>query len=351
MRVYRFLFIVSSFTTVPLFGQQKIIYDSLLINFGRIEMHLPENVDTVRDHRSLPQNCVGIEEKTKYVFIPVDNLIVTKKPLSREIQNIFAQSNDSSKKYRLEINEFSIDKKSNFFRTNYICNAAISIYVLDSSLKPHYLGALLYENSTSAGCQKKYRAQGYENAMDDWKMKFTSDFQEVSSSLDKDLKIQLPNFRKELNATQKNMLINTELFIGKNSWVTDGEIIFSRPEAQTSFFRQAYSLRYRNEVNFEAFETSIYNRQKYQRLSSSFILTAKSKFFIGFNRWKGDEYKNKGLQDIFIIDFSSGVNLVWNRFYKNGITLGVGLMGNITYLVSEDFAFKPYGLIQIGIKL
>ena len=331
-----------------------MIYDSLLIDFGKYEsIHINAFVDTIRDLRNMPPKCVAITEKNKYVFVPVDNLVVTKKPISSEISSMFLQKPDSNltKKYRIEINEFNIGSRKGMLQTVYTCNSAISVYSLDSTMKPHFSGTLLYENTISIFPKKKHLELGYENVIDNWKEQFADDFQKINTCYGQDSVCQLPNFRKEINAAKKNMFVNMETCIGSGSFLIDGEIIFSRPESQKDFFRSAYSLRYRNEKKYEAFETSIYNKQKYHRLSDEFLLILKSGFFVGFNRWKGDEYKNHGLEDVFLLNCSACQNIVWNRFFKNGITLGAGIMEDVTFIYSENFVFKPYAVIQIGIKL
>jgi hypothetical protein len=346
------LFLVLIFSASHLAGQ-KMVYDSLVIDFGKNNLSINAFVDTVRDLRNLPHNCVSINEKTKYVFIPVDNLFVIKKSLANEIRLMFLQKPDSiaGKKYRLEINEFVIDSRKSLFRATYTCNAAISVYSLDSTMKPHFTGTLLYENNISLSPKKKHPALGYEKIITDWKMHFFGDFQVINSCYGKDQICSLSNFRQELNATKKNMLTNIETCLGTDSWLADGEIIFSRPEAQKSFFREAYSLRYRNEKKYEAFETSIINKQNCLRVSDAFLFILKSKFFLGFNRWKGDEYKNHGLEDVLNLDLSISQNMVWNRFYKNGVTIGLGVMENLTYIYSESYKFKLYAVVQLGIKI
>jgi hypothetical protein len=349
-----FTFLLALLFSIFDLSGQKMVYDSLVINFGNCDVtQINARVDTIRDLRIMPHNCVAINEMTKYAFIPVDNLVITKKLLSKEIANLFYQKPEPNfvNKYQLEINEFIINTKKELFKTSYTCNVAISVYSIDTSMNRHFSGILLYENNASYSPRKKNLKLGYEKIIDTWKTQFISDFKKINSCYGVDPNCQLSNYRNELHAAKKNMLINTETIIGANSWLVDGEIIFSRPEAQKSFFRQAYSLRYRNEKKYEAFETSLYNNQNYQRVSDAFLFALKSKFFIGINRWKENEYKNHGLEDVLLLDFSFSQNIVWNRLFKNGITLGIGVMENLTYIYSNDFTFKPYAVVQFGVKL
>ena len=77
----------------------------------------------------------------------------------------------------------------------------------------------------------------------------------------------------------------------------------------------------------------------------------KSKMFFGVNRWNENEYSKHGLEDLFLLDYSLSQHITMNRFYKKGITLGLGIMEDLTYIYSQNLSFKPYFVVQAGFKL
>jgi hypothetical protein len=345
--MYRYLaiFLIILLPNASLFGQ-KMVYDSVLIEFGFIKnLKINAYADTVLDKRSTKPASIGVYEKVKYLFIPVDKYVMLYQPLSGEIKNLFSNDSDSIKKIKLEIRQFDVNtRKRDFLSTSYICNAAISVYSLSNN-KENFEGTFLYENEVA---KTRKSDVGYEAAIDDWKIKFIEDMQKILNCNDT---CKIYNFRKEPNAWRKNMLVNSEFAVGPGSWLIDAEIVFSRPESEKKFYREGSCLRLRKEKKYESFETSLKNKQTFIRLNDNYLFVMKTKTFLGLNRWNANEYKKHGLEDVFLLDISLSQQIMYNKFYKRSITAGLGIMEDVTYLYSENFKFHPYLLIQLGIKL
>ena len=338
------------FIVFPYFVQgQKFISDSLVVEFGKSNLHqIKAIVDTVIDQRNLSPNCIAITERKKYYNVPIDYRILTSKPLGTEIKELFSNQPDSSlKNYKLEIKEFTIRSIPKSSKDHFSCNSIISIY----STQPNaYIGTLVYETSDVLKRNKKQPQKEYEAFIDSWKNKFITDMNAIALQTSTEPTISIPNLIKKQSDFRKNMILSTDVAIGTDSWVVDGEIMFSRPEPQAKFYRQGNILRYRHEKTYESLEFPISNRQYNYRLNNNFVFVSKQKLFWGLNYWADNEYAKHGIQDLLLFDFSATQSIVYNPFYKRGIVCGLGIMESATYIYSEQVKYKPYIILQIGIK-
>ncbi|HEY4786168.1 MAG TPA: hypothetical protein VIH57_08960 [Bacteroidales bacterium] len=343
-----------SFLTVLSFScyGQKFVSDSLVVNFGTAGLQkINATIDTVIDQRNLKPNCIAITERKRYFNVPIDYRILTSKPLYAGFTEMFSNKPDSLTygKYMLEIKEFVINSEPDFFKNKYTCNSIISVY----SVKDHkktYKGALVYETQHAVKKSKKQPQKEYETFIDFWKIGFIADMNAIVRLSTVDSTFSLPNLIKQSDF-RKNMILSSDIALGLDSWLIDGEIMFSRPEPGPQFFRRGNTLRYRHEKRYESLEFSIANKQYNYRLNPKFLFLFKSNLFWGLNCWNNNEFSKHGLQDIFLLDFSASQHILYNPFYKRSIIFGLGIMEDVTYIYSEETKFKPYLVLQIGIKL
>jgi hypothetical protein len=353
MSRYLFTTIIFIVFTGSLWGQ-RLIYDSLAVEFGSPgrPVHCI-NIDTVTDDRKTNPAIIGVNEINRYMVIPVDRYVVLENTLSHEIMRMFV-SDDKSRGgnvLRLEINEFDVFARKQMFRKKYVTYANISLLSKSKDGNFHHEGNLLYETTASPGGFMAKPKQGYQAVLDRWKDQFTEDMIQVSSCIQTGSFCQIPNLIDESRSLRDNLIVSTEISIWNDSWLADGEIIFSRPESQRRFFRKAYGLRYRREHKLQSLEYSISNDQFNFRISDNFLLTLKSKLFFGLNLWTSEEFRGHGFEDIFLLDYSLGPGILFNPYYKRGIVFGTGLTGSVTFIYSEGFSVKPYITIQLGIKI
>lgn len=330
---------------------QKFVSDSLVIEFGKSNLHQIKAIaDTVIDQRNLKPNCIAITERKKYYNVPIDYRILTSKPLGSEIKELFSNQSDSTfKNYKLEIKEFTIRSIPKSSKDHFFCNSIISVYATRPQPSA-YLGTLVYEASDVVKRNKKQPQKGYEAFINSWKGRFAADMNAIANQATSEPTISLPNLIKKQSDFRKNMILSTDVAIGADSWVVDGEIMFSRPEPQAQFYRQGSILRYRHEKTYESLEFPISNRQYNHRLNNNFVFVLKPKLFWGLNYWADNEYAKHGLQDLLLLDLSATPSIVYNPFYKRSIVCGLGIMGSATYIYSEQVRFKSYIVFQIGIK-
>jgi hypothetical protein len=350
----RYILLIFLFIIFPLsVSAQKFVSDSLVVEFGKYESKkINATVDTIIDQRNLKPNCIAIAEKKKYYNIPIDYRILISKPLITGVKEMFLNKPDgiTDHNYRLEIKEFNISSESEFRKNHYTCNSIISVYSVINN-KNTYKGTLVYETQSSIKKNKKQPQKEYETVLDSWKGDFASDMNGIIQHSSNDSTFSLPNLIINQSDFRKNMIMSLDIAYGLNSWVVDGEIMFSHPEPKQQFFRQGSILRYRHEKKYESLEFSIANTQYNYRLNHNFVFVIKPKFFWGLNYWNNDEFSNHGLQDILLLDFSVSQSILFNPFYKRSVICGLGIMENATYIYSEQVKFKPYIVFQIGIKL
>jgi len=287
------------------------------------------------------------------MVIPVDRYVVLENPLSCEIMKMFVSDDElpDGNVLRLQINEFDVFSRKQMFRTKYVTHANISLLSKSEDGSCHHDGNLLYETTASPGGFMAKPKQGYQAVLDRWKEQFAGDMIQVSSCIQTGSVCQVQNLIGKSRSLRNNLIVNMETSIWHDSWLADGEIIFSRPESQRRFFRKAYGIRYRREHKLQSLEYSISNDQFNFRISDNFLLVLKSKLFFGFNLWTNEEFRGRGFEDIFLLDYSLGPGILFNPYYKRGITFGTGLTGSATFIYSEGFSVKPYITIQLGIKI
>jgi hypothetical protein len=343
-----------SIVTIPFSASaQKYVSDSLVVKFGSDDMpRYSISVPSVTDTRILKPNCIAITDRIRYYNVPVDYMIVLPHPLSVEIKNMFRVPDSYSGKDQLslEIKEFTIKQNPGYFKNNYKCNAIISVSNSYNN-EEKYLGSLVYEYSNAFKKVKKQPGKEYELFLSTWKYKFAADMLTVAANTTSDSISPPLNFVKIKSDFRKNMIISADFAAWTDSWLADCEIMFSRPEPQKEFRRTGSILRYRHDKKYESIEFSISNQQYNRRITDKFVLLLKSKLFWGLNYWNDNEFKKHGLEDLFLADFSASQSILYNPFYKKGIIFGTGIMEDLTYIYTENIKFRPYLMLQIGIKL
>lgn len=347
------LFIISILCTISLAHGQQMVYDSLVVDFGCSHpTAVGVSIDTVVDLRHENPFFIGVDESTKYLFVPVDRFVTLSTPLSHEIESIFQweQSGKTDTRYSLEIDEFRVLNERRFFQKKYITRATISIYTLDSLGEKKPKGFLVYDESVMAKRGKYSEVESYRESLNNWKSRFVAHMVMITHCPQTEPHCKIPNFSSWSRPPKNNFITGLEGSFWKNTLLIDGELVFSRMESQKRFYRKAYTLRYRQEKKFQAFEWSLANDQLNYRLSNHFLLTLRSKLFLGINRWSETEFQQHDLLDIFILDYSLGQYILFNPYAKRGVIGGIGVMGDISYIYSEGISVIPLVSAYLGIK-
>lgn len=311
------------------------------------------DVDTVIDLRAQKLHFIGVYETTRYFFIPVDRYVSVKQPLSVEIQNLFAYPGEQShnKRFSLTLQEFEVLTQSQFFQKKYLTRTLIGVYTTDRQGHSEHLGNLLYDVSVSGKRPIKDGSSGFVASLDSWKRLFSADMLKLAHCPQEEEYCRLPNFFAPQQPIAHNIIANAEASVWKNTLLVDGELVFSRMENQRRFHRKTYGIRYRHESKFQSFEWSLANDQLNYRFSKHFMLTLKSRLFMGINRWNEEEFRQRNFLDIFIFDYSLGQQIVFNPFLKRGVVGGIGVMGDVSYIYSEGLSIIPLLTVHLGLKL
>jgi len=358
MRLIHFLllFIIITFKNLliafqnPLFAQ-TLVQDTLLVSFEKLDTLKSEVfIDTIIDGRGEDPNHIGIYEKTRYLFVPVDLLIYTGKPLNTALKDIMEmpENNDSSIPLRLIVDEFTLQKKS-----SYLLYSSISLYQKSGSNgNGEFKGQLLYETAYKNPIFRDNLKKGFESVTQNWHREFCSDLTEISQAFKNGQTPVLANFRKQpYSGRRVNMITGIDFIAGNHGWITDGEIYFSHREARNKFTRSGYNIRYRHGDTYESIEFGVSDRYLFYRWRNKSIFRLKSQFMIGFNRWNDYKTVNHKIWDAFIIDYSINQSLIYNPLDKRSLVFGIGLHENIYYIYSKRLKLQFGLLLNIGLKL
>lgn len=334
---------------------QTLVQDTLIISFKDISDHQDFRIDSILDRRDEQPNIIGIYEKSKYLFVPIDLLLYLKNPITIELFNRLKNSDSLQFKpnIKLVIDEFSLSKKSNsLFYPRYHQQSTISIYYNKADSNSIYLGELLHETSHRTKVFGDNLQKGFNQVVQNWQTEFISDLNKISNSLQQNQKPKLYNLRlKNQNSKSTNMIVGIDFMVGTESTIWDGEIYFSNREAQKRFFRSGYILRFRNSKLFDSIEYGISTDNIFHRFTPNILLRIKSQLMFGFNRWNDFKSTKHKLWDAFILDHSLSQTLIYNPLDKQSILFGIGVFQNVYYVYSKKINFQFGLVVNFGLKL
>ena len=350
------LIFLSLFFHKLLFGQ-KLVQDTLKLSFEPLSelKSVPVKIDSVIDQRQELPRVLGIYEKNKYLFVPVDLIICTEKPLNREIFNIFQKHSnyENYQRVMLGIDEFKLSKKTNsWLYPHYRLNVFVSLYNMKDNNEQEYAGQLLYECSYRKSFFKDKLKKGFERVIQKWQQELLNDLSLREDKTSAQLQ-GMENFRAaQYNGKPVNMFTNVDFIVSKHGEMIDGEIFFSPREARKCIFRSGgYHLRHRNAKDFESVEFGLSNDYLFYRFHLQMALRVNSQIMLGVNRWKDIKTVDHKIYDALIADYSLSQSLIYNPLDKRSLIVGIGVQENVFYVYSKDFLFDVGLLIHLGLKL
>ena len=337
-----------------LFGQ-KLIQDTLFVSFPPLVRERVSHavVDSIIDLRDEEPRVIGMYEVNKYLFVPVDLLICTKKSLTDEIAERLRLNghNKDPLNLRLAIDNFWLTKKTNsWIYPHYQLNASIQIYQRSPSGDFAHLGELLYETVSRKPFWGDKLKKGFEKVVANWHREFIEDLTIVSKNV---RPITLENFRRGIYIGKRTHLFSGgDVVVATRGWIFDGAVFFSHREARKQFFRSGgYNLRYRNSKDFESIGFGLTIDYLFHRINSYMVFRGKSQLMFGLNRWKDIDRKDHKLYDILILDYSLSQSLIYNPLDRRGFLFGIGLQENVYYIYSKGIEFQLGLLVHLGLKL
>jgi len=337
---------------------QTLVQDSLIIYMERAETETshPFSVDTVLDQRQNAGRLIGTYEVTKYLFIPVDLMIVTDRPLSEKIADGLPSSHEDQEimEYRISIDDFRITQKtSSLFYPRYQMNGSFRLWQKRNGGDAEYVGQLVYEKTAPKPIIGDELRKGFNSVIQKWQKDWVNDLSQISQDIGSGLSPAIKHFRSGSNIGKKtHMLPGADVIIGSRWWLVDGQIYFSDREAGPSFFRSGgQTLRYRNAPDYEAIEFSLSTDRWFYRLNPKMVLRVKSSLLFGINKWKDISETPHEIWDAVLLDYSMSQSLFFNPLDSKSLTFGVGFLESVTYIYSQSIRFHFGLLLHIGAKL
>jgi hypothetical protein len=337
---------------------QTLVQDSLVIYMGPVKDMTEQSfsVDTVLDHRKVPGRLIGTYEVNKYLFIPVDLMIVTDRPLREKIAQGFSPSHEDEKimGFRISIDDFRITQKtSSVFYPRYQMNGSFRLWHYKINGDAEYIGQLVYEKIAPKPLIGDELRKGFTSVVQKWQKDWVKDLSQISQDVGSGRSPAMRHFRSGSEIGKKtNMLPGADVIVGSRWWMVDGQIYFSDREAVSSFFRSGgQTLRYRNTPDYEAIEFNLSTDRWFYRLTPKLVFRIKSSLLFGINKWKDINDTPHEIWDAVLLDYSLSQSLFFNPLDKRSVTLGAGLLQSMTYIYSQSFRFHFGFLLHFGAKL
>jgi hypothetical protein len=337
---------------------QKLIQDSLIIIFPPVKINSAANavsIDSVIDFRGVAKpRLVGIDEKTKYSFIPVDLNILLKQPLTQVVKDVFPLVDSTlDPHYSLGIHHIELSKKKSFlFMSRYCLNASVSVRQSQGSQDSLAQKELLYEVSCPKFLKGNNIKIGYEECFGKWLGDLKNDIQMIALNSNRKEARPFYNLRAyDAHAPWMQLNLNSSFILTPEGRVIDGQLFFTFPEAKRTSLKSAKILRYRKEKLFESIEMSLMNDFLLHRLNRIWQIKVSSQLLVGLNRWNDMKTKKHELYDAFIADFSLSQSLHYHPMNTRSVNFGFGFQEGMYYIYSKQLNFQIGILFQLGIQL
>jgi hypothetical protein len=317
---------------------QKWVADTLIVHFGRMEV--PDNstldVVNIQDRRGLDPCFLSVFEKKKWIFFPVDQIIVTHQPVAHEVQKKFSASGEKSFKMDIKLHSFEVRTQTAQGKNLLKLLSTIELYKHNDSL---LIGSIYYEEPYFSP-RKEAINISYEKVIEEWSRKFSADMLMVQHGLHEVIPKEMYHFRAGQSAVKRNLYTSIEGFWGSKFWGVDAELWFSDPEAARVFNRQSRIIRYVNHPTFESIALGSNVRRWNYRFSEKWLFTHKMAFLIGVNKWKDMSTVAHKFEEIFLFNASMTQQLNYNPFDKTGLSVGIGLTEDLHYVIYHPVKFN-----------
>lgn len=345
--------------TLPFFQfliAQSLVEDTVVVAFKKRDV--PKNsiisVDRILDNRDENPKIVGSYEISKYIFIPVDLLIITDEPLCKEIKNLLPDATQLDSIYLdLTIEKFNLNKIENsLIFSHYQLAAVFNIFSgFKGEEKIHY-DQKFYDTKVKKPLLRDNLKNGFEKVVWKWEEEFLNDIAKISYEVISNRRENSVGYmRKPDKGKYVNMHSGLDFIYKSDGYSVDGEIFFSNIESNRRFFRCGYGIRFSNSKRFDSIILGRPVDYLFWRLSRNIVLRLKSQFGIGVNRWKDWQEFNHKFIDAFIIDYSLSEGIIYNPIDGRSLLLGFGIEENIYYIYSTGIRFSPGILFYLRIKL
>ncbi|MGF7139868.1 hypothetical protein [Roseimarinus sediminis] len=287
----------------------------------------------VNDQREVAPTFLSVYEKKKWLFFPVDQLVVSEQALSRLLENAFSADSAELNAYRVNINSFHIGQLTGLGKRN--LNLFASLEVFNASAGDTTLVGTFYYELPLIDKKKIPLDESYRKLLQQWGRNFNTDLMVVDKEIDVLTGNELYHFRRGKTATDKNFYTGVEVFAGLDFWGLDAELLFSEPEGSRIFNRSVHLMRYVNHTDFQAIAFGRNVRLWNYRLNERALFSHKLALLMGVNNWKNMETTAHGLEEILFFNLSFNQRIALNRFDRSGLVAGIGVMEDLHYIIGH----------------
>ena len=331
---------------------QKFLTDTIYVEFRGDSLIDTDKISIVdiQDSRNENPHFVRYMTRNKYLFIPVDQEIYTREPLSKGITSGISSDTGNTYKYVLDIRKFEIETKKRRFTKPVYLVADIPVYRPDADTL-RYLGTLYYDYLYQPLAKKETPVESTENLLNKWHTEFRIDLLTIPSiSLDVNPDIT-PNFITDPKVKSLYLQTLGAIFAGLNWWGLQGEVYFSRPETNSQNTYTTGIIRYQNNSDYESFSLGKNSEHITWRKSRNLMLDADLNILLGFCKWKDIEINKPTIYQLFDVELSSVQSIVFNPINSRGLLARIGLIENISYVIDKKVKLQAGLFFGLGIKL
>ena len=330
---------------------QKFLNDTINIDFKGDSILSAGQVciKGVIDNRDEIPNFVMYRTKKKFLILPVDQEILTIKPVSEAIQNGFRTNDNCSLSYTIHINKLEIEKREGRFSSSTFLVADIPVFKHKSD-SSHYLGTLYYDHLYHPLHKKELFPESAQNLLYNWHATFKTDLIRLNTLQDNSDKELPPNLIIAPDDKPLYLQIRTGVFAGRNWYGLQGEIFFSRPEISNRYKTTSGIVRYQNNSDYESISIGRNSEHFTFRKNDNLSLDIDLNILLGFLKWKDVKMHNPTLYQIINAEVSSIQSIILDRKNKQGFTFRAGTIEALAYVYDKKLQFNAGGFLEIGYK-
>ncbi len=330
---------------------QKFLTDTIYIDFKGDTILSAGQVciKGVIDNRDEIPNFVMYRTKKKFLILPVDQEILTIKPVSEAIQNGFRTNDNCSLSYTIHINKLEIEKREGRFSSSTFLVADIPVFKHKSD-SSHYLGTLYYDHLYHPLHKKELFPESAQNLLYNWHATFKTDLIRLNTLQDNSDKELPPNLIIAPDDKPLYLQIRTGVFAGRNWYGLQGEIFFSRPEISNRYKTTSGIVRYQNNSDYESISIGRNSEHFTFRKNDNLSLDIDLNILFGFLKWKDVKMHNPTLYQIINAEVSSIQSIILDRKNKQGFTFRAGTIEALAYVYDKKLQFNAGGFLEIGYK-
>jgi len=325
--------------------------DTVSVPFGLINLENSTfHFNGGKDLRRVPPSLISVFEKKKGLVFPVDQVVITDKPLIEQLNLKFSGKGREMACFYPSIANFEIIQSQSLFKRTFKLSSAIELWEIKTDRDTLLFGTFYHERYFTQKKKSKIE-EGYTSIIDAWANSVQGDIIAAQQDVDLLMPGQMYHFRRGKTAINPNLYLSGDFFMGIDFWGIDGELWLSGPELGERFLRTSRILRYQEHPIVRSVALGNNVDLLHYRFSPRCLFTNKNAFLIGFNNWKDMKTASHKFEEIFLFEISATQKVTYNRFDRKGVTAGIGLMESFRYIVHHKPELKIALVVNFALKL